>query len=89
MVYLIGYDLTRKAEKNYEELFKAILSFGTYIHLLDSTWLIQTQLSTSQVKDFLLPHIHKDDNLLVIRVYGDYGGWLPEDSWKWIQSVSY
>ena len=28
-----------------------------------------------------------NDRLLVIKVTGDYQGWLPEEAWKWIRKA--
>jgi len=44
MVLLIGYDL-KKPIQNYEVLFEAIRTYGTWWHHLDSAWMIETNSS--------------------------------------------
>ncbi|VWD12387.1 hypothetical protein BLA18628_03296 [Burkholderia aenigmatica] len=70
-VYFIGYDLTRKQFQNYENLIAAIKAYKTYWGNLDSTWLIETTQSSSQIRDNLRQHIHNDDRLLVARLQGE------------------
>jgi hypothetical protein len=68
-IYLIGYDLIGKPEKDYEELFKAIESLSSdWWHCLDSTWLIISDRSAKEIRDALWVHMHKDDHLLVTAI---------------------
>jgi hypothetical protein len=65
--YLIGYDLD-KPSQNYEELFKAIKSLSGsrgWWHCLDSTWIIQSDLSAAHIRDLLWAHMGASDKLLV------------------------
>lgn len=82
-VYAISYDLNIPGQ-NYQDLYEEIKSFGGYWHYLDSTWLVSTQLSASQMSERMLKHTDKNDNFLIIRVVADYHGWLPEAAWDWI-----
>jgi hypothetical protein len=66
---LIGYDLNKPGQ-NYEPLWDKLKSYGTWWHHLDSTWLIRTNLSATQLRDALAPLIDSSDELLVIDVSG-------------------
>lgn len=90
MVLLIGYDL-KTPGKDYNDLYKAIKSYGTWWHHLDSTWIISTSKTPKQVANDLRNHMDDNDNLLVIRVTNDpkYAGWLPDKAWEWLNARVY
>ncbi|MFJ1554174.1 hypothetical protein [Streptomyces mirabilis] len=68
---LIGYDLNRPGQ-DYKDLIEAIKELANgYWHHLDSTWIIRTEKSTSEVRNALKGHIDSGDELLVIDVSGD------------------
>lgn len=70
--YLIGYDLN-KAGQDYKTLIEKIkeASNGFWWHHLDSTWVIQSNSTTVQIRDFLLPYIDNNDELLVLLLDGE------------------
>lgn len=68
--HLVGYDL-HKPVQNYPGLIDCIKGFGAWWHHLDSTWLVVTALSASELRDKLGTYIDGDDELLVIDVTGD------------------
>lgn len=72
-VYVIGYDLHPSKGETYESLLEALdkLSSKTW-HCLDSTWMVVTNKNAAQIRDELLPHMYKDDKLLVVK-YADSG----------------
>ncbi|WP_186158004.1 SinR family protein [Burkholderia gladioli] len=85
--YVVGYDLKKKLEKDYTTLFQAIQALGPTWRLLDSTWIVASQLNSQAIRDALLPHIHSDDKLLIAKTgkeaawYGfpsQYNNWLIE-----------
>ena len=85
MIYSVNYDL-KKPGQSYKELHEAIKECGvSWWHYLDSTWLIDTNLSANQIWQRLEPYFDKNDVALVIRVTNDYQGWLPEKAWQWIR----
>lgn len=88
MVYLIGYDLN-KSGKDYEGLYDAIKSYGTWCHPLDSTWLIETNSSESDISAVLKAHVDDNDALLIIKVTKNYIGWLTTDIWDWMKARTY
>lgn len=83
MVYLITYDLNRPGQ-NYESLYKAIKSYGSWAKPLESTWLIDTREKANQISDRLRPHIDKNDSLLVTEIGNDRAGWLSKEIWNWL-----
>lgn len=77
-VMIIGYDLNKA--KNYPDLIEAIKNVGSkWWHYLDSTWLVVTNLTASQVRDTLKGHIDSDDELLVM-TYGKGAAWAGFDA---------
>ncbi len=72
---MIGYDLVRKDGMDYTKLEDAIKSLGHWWHCLDSTWLLNTNLSESQVMNHLLNYIGKSDRLLILTPSRPSGTW--------------
>ena len=83
--FSITYDLTAPG-RNYEGLYEAIKKQGTWWHYLESTWLVSTNKTASQVWSDLSQYIDKNDNLLIIEVRDNVSGWLPKKAWEWIHS---
>ena len=67
--YLISYDLRK--QKNYEQLYEAIRSYGTWARINESVWAVVSSKTTVQVRDHLRMHIDGDDRLFVMRSSGD------------------
>lgn len=63
--YIISYDL--RAERDYEPLHEAIKSYGTWAHILESTWAVVASKSAVEVRDHLLDHLDDDDGLFVVK----------------------
>lgn len=72
---LIGYDLNSPGQ-NYSDLIEAIKELGAWWHHLDSTWLVKTDKSATQLRDDLKKHIDSEDELLVVDVTGDARAWV-------------
>lgn len=83
--YIISYDLHK--QKNYDALYKAIKSYGTWAHILESTWAVVTENSASQVRDHLTSHMDSDDEIFVIKS-GREAAWRgPDDKiTKWLKT---
>ena len=65
--YIIGYDLHPTKGETYDELIKAIKSVGSnWWHHLDSTWVVISSKTASEVRDALWQHMRADDQLLVV-----------------------
>lgn len=71
---LIAYDLNSPGQ-NYKDLIDAIKSLGAWWHHLDSTWLVKSNLTSTQIRDRLAVHIDSGDELLVVDVTGDARAW--------------
>lgn len=81
--YLIFYDLRK--QKDYTKLIEAIKSYGTWAHVLKSTWAVVTTKSAVQVRDHLLQSMDSDDGILVVRS-GREAAWRKVDcSDDWLQ----
>ncbi|WP_397428658.1 hypothetical protein [Pseudofrankia sp. BMG5.37] len=71
---MIGYDLTMPGQ-NYDGLITAIKGYGAWWHHLDSTWLVKSDKTPTQIRDDLAKHIDEGDELLVVDVSGDARAW--------------
>lgn len=63
--YIINYDLNKS--KDYESLYEAIKSYGTWAKILKSCWAVVTTKSASEVRDHLLKVMDSDDGIFVIK----------------------
>lgn len=72
--FIISYDL-KTPGKNYDDLIKAIESYGTWWHHFGSTWCIVTEKTAAQVRDHLKQHMDNNDKLLVVKSGGE-GAWF-------------
>ena len=50
---IITYDLCSPG-RNYDDLYEKIKSYGTWAHICESTWIISTTDSCSDIRDKLL-----------------------------------
>lgn len=83
--FSVSYDLNKPGQ-NYDNLIKELKRSHSWWHYLDSTWLIKTNESASQLSTRIRKHLDNNDNVLVIRVTKDYSGWLPQKAWDWINA---
>jgi len=83
-VLLITYSLKNKT-KDYSPFFKAIQKNANgWMHYIDDTWIVNTNLEAEKYAEKLYPHMLKNDYLLVVKIYNNHQGWLPEDAWNWL-----
>ena len=76
--FMIGYDINSEGS-NYSSTNSALIekirdAFPTWWHHLDSTWLVVTDKSASEIRDKLKPCLDNDDELLVMKSAG-VGAW--------------
>ena len=79
--YIITYDLGNSG--NYDELYEAIKSYGSWAHINDSTWAIVTDQSAVKIRDNLKNLLEEDAKIFVIRS-GTESAWtnvLCSDKW--------
>lgn len=87
-LYQICYDL-RAPERNYEELYKAIRSYGNWAHPLESTWIVQTMQSASDVAQFLRKYTDANDGLLVTRWDGEAAWYnVNAEAGEWMKNAA-
>ncbi len=76
-VYQISYDL--RNQRNYDALYKRIKNLGSWCHALESSWLIASQYTATQIRDDLKLALDSDDGLLITRLQGE-AAWTGLDS---------
>jgi hypothetical protein len=85
--YIIGYDIHPTKDEKYENLTEAIKNIGsTWWHHLDSTWVVVSDKTASEIRDVLKNHMYKDDQLLVMKSSG-VASWygFNENGSKWLK----
>lgn len=84
---LIGYDLNTPGQ-DYSPLIARIKELGAWWHYLDSTWLVKTALTLTQVRDRLRPLIDSSDELLVLDVSSASwaGAGFPQGAYDWLRN---
>ena len=70
--YIISYDL-RKI-RDYTSLGSAIKSYGTWAKITESMWIIVSNQTTVQIRNFLSRYMDDDDRLFVAK-YGGSAAW--------------
>ncbi|AYW50829.1 hypothetical protein C7H83_10285 [Tetragenococcus halophilus] len=71
--YMISYDLSEPGQK-YEDVFDAIKSFGSYINLQKSFWLVRSNLTPNQMSNKLENVIDENDSLFICELVDNYAG---------------
>ncbi len=72
---LIAYDLNSPGQ-DYKQLTEQLKSYTRWWHHLDSTWLINTTKSVTEVRDELKPYLDSGDELLVVEVHRSAYAWI-------------
>ena len=89
MVLIVNYALNNRS-RNYTPLFEAIKNNSVqWWHYLESTWVVNTNLSANDFAFRLLSHIETTDHLLVARLTREHQGWLPKEAWDWLNDKQY
>ncbi|MFV8869115.1 hypothetical protein [Serratia fonticola] len=83
-IYTVSYDLNKKGQ-NYNGLYEE-LKKTDHLHVLDSTWFVNTNESADVLSQRLRSRVDENDYILVIKVTKPYQGWLKKASWEWINS---
>ena len=66
---IITYDLCSPG-RNYDDLYEKIKSYGPWAHICESTWIISTTDSCSDIRDNLKSVIDSNDRLFVAALTG-------------------
>jgi hypothetical protein len=87
-VYMVTYDL-RTPGKDYAPVHEYLKQFA-YCKDLESFWLIDTKLSTANVRDGLKQHVDANDKVFVARLHRDWASlnyacteWLNNGNRSW------
>lgn len=87
-VYQINYDL--RNQRDYERLHEKIQSLGNWAHVLNSCWVIESNMTAAQIRDALVAAMDHDDGLLVTRLTRE-AAWrnLDQDGTltRWLKST--
>src|SRR5262249_29405869 len=83
---VVTYDLHVGADpERVSAFYESLKGLGQWMHYIDSTWLVVTNLSPVDVRVAADPF--KQDvwqRLLVIETVPRYAGWLPRNGWDWL-----
>lgn len=83
--YLISYDL-KQPHRDYPRISKAIMAYGYYCKLLESTWIIRTGYTAAQVRDDLKNHVDANDRIAVVGLTNEWASWnLPGETASWLK----
>ncbi|MCK5588823.1 MAG: SinR family protein [Candidatus Pacebacteria bacterium] len=67
--YIIAYDLNKyESSSDYQKIINAIKGLGNWTKPLESTWLVKTSSSSSEIRNYLKQFIDNNDELLIINV---------------------
>jgi len=83
---MIAYDLNSPGQ-NYSELHKKIKAYGTWAHLLESTWIVSgAGLTPEGVYADLKTSLDDGDHIFTVDITNSARqGWLPKTKWDWIR----
>jgi len=70
--YQISYDMRK--QKDYASLIERIKSYGTCCHPIESSWIIVTDQTATQVRNYLKAVMDNDDGLLATGLCRDGDG---------------
>lgn len=70
---IITYDLCN-AGKNYDELYEYIKGFSSYVHVTESTWIVSSAKSCSDIRNEMNNILDDDDRYFVGGLNGS-GAW--------------
>lgn len=79
--YIVSYDLLKN--KDYTSLIDAIKTFPHWGKVLESCWIVVTQKSAKEVRDFLLTKMDSDDRIFVLKSWRE-AAWenvICKDQW--------
>jgi hypothetical protein len=69
--------------RNYDALYEAIKSYGTWGKITESTWAIVTNQNSNQIRDYLAKFTDNDDRIFVMKGGGE-AAWqnvIAENDW--------
>lgn len=89
MLYAIICQLKNRW-KDYRDLYQKIEGYGTWMHYIDNVWIVETTSDVEKITEDILPLIDQhSDFILVIKLAPNYQGWLPKETWDWMNARQY
>jgi len=82
-VLVVCCDL-RQRGKDYSEVFKVLMKSGEWLEVLDSTWLIYTEMTPKELYERLSDHLSETDRLFIVEAGKERFGCLSSQAWEWI-----
>lgn len=84
---MISYDLSKPGQ-DYSDLHDAIKGLGPpWWHHLESTWIVVTDMGTTEIANALTPYLNSNDKLLVTTLTGAWTSWgLSDDANDWLHN---
>ncbi len=64
--YLISFDF-EEPRRNFHRLYEAIKTYGIWCKINESVWIIKTDNSTIEIRDFLKQYIYSNDGIFVVK----------------------
>lgn len=72
-ILLVTYDL-KQPGRNYQPVYDYLKQF-TYCKGMESAWLIDTNISTGNVRDALRAIVDANDAVFVVKITSDWASW--------------
>ena len=90
-VYFISYNLGGSEEKyaSVESVIKDCCYNDTWIHYIDNTWIIKSQMSADQIGRRLNSITQDEDSFIVVEGTDNYAGWLPKEGFDFLYNRIY
>jgi len=84
-IYNVSYDL-RAPGRDYKDLYDEIKKLGSWARPVESTWLVDTKLSLTDVRSRIVAAMDSNDKLVITNcAKGTAWGNLPDDVVRWIK----
>ena len=85
-LYIITYDLKFAWLRNYNPLFNLLRTFPYWMHEMDNTWFVVSNLTPLEIYNACTPYIFTDCRIVIARFRGEYFGQLSQQGWDWLES---
>jgi len=84
--YIISYDLLKPGQ-DYSDLIQAIKDIsGYWAKPLESFWIIKSDLSAVEIRDYLKGYMDQNDKVFVSTVGSTWAGWnLGQKVYDWLK----
>jgi hypothetical protein len=92
VIFVVTYDLKtpHDTETDYQRVIAAIKSYETWCHLEKSVWLIRTDVSAAEIRDFLKNSLYSTDVLFVGRLNGNWASFnVGQQRSNWLKQQTF